>query len=183
MAEPEHRTAALPGFECPMDSCAAARRRSTSGRAAAARRSRKLRRTNAAEHRSRNRNIFELVFRARTAQKQPAAAHVPAPDKSAGEQEAPAEDLHERSDVFRRRDASEQNDLGVRQELFQEEPRIAHKRREVTLVVETDPRGRHFSKVGEGDDSVRGIETRQAQVTNKPFGLGASRQRGAIGAS
>src|SRR4051812_26749204 len=81
-------------------------------------------------HRGRDRRILQLLTGCGLTQKQSAAAHVAASDELFGKDEAFAEDLEQRLDVFLRRNAPEQYDRLARRRLKRDAPRITNEWRE-----------------------------------------------------
>jgi len=84
--------------------------------------------------RSGHRNIGELFAAARTAEHQPAAAHVSSSCKLGREEKPLSENVQQGFDIFRRGDAAEQDDFAFCSEAFGEQARIALERKAVSCV-------------------------------------------------
>ena len=85
-----------------------------------------------------DRDVGELLAGAGAAQEQAAAAHVAAADEIDREAEALAEDFREDVDVFRRRDAAEQDDVAVGPDFVREGAGAGEQRAAIAGIVGRD---------------------------------------------
>jgi hypothetical protein len=85
------------------------------------------------------------------AEKQSAPAHIAAADEIGGEAKAFSEVIEEDIDIFRRRDAAEENDLAVCPQSFGEVFYVTFERYAVTGIRLVDVHFREFLEIGEAD--------------------------------
>ena len=121
------------------------------GAAAAAEPILEPRRPGTVADRAENGAVGELAALSRRAQQQPAAAHVPAPDEIAGEEQPRAEDLEQDVDILARRDAAEENDLRVGSREGGQLPRVAMNGRPVARVRDVDVDAREAAHLRRSD--------------------------------
>jgi len=94
-----------------------------------------------------HRNIGELFAAARTAEHQPAAAHVSSSCKLGREEKPLSENVQQGFDIFRRGDAAEQDDFAFCSEALGEQARIALERKAVSCVGQRNRGGRDVAEL------------------------------------
>lgn len=92
-------------------------------------------------------NIGKLFAAARTAEHQPAAAHVSSSCKFGREEKPPSKNMQQGINIFRRGDAAEQNDFAVCSESLGEQARIALERDAVSRVGQRNRGGRDIAEL------------------------------------
>lgn len=98
-----------------------------------------------------DRNVVELLLRIDAAQEQPSPAHVAAPDERGRKEQSLAEDLEERVDVLRARDASQEDHLALFADRVRDEARISRERFAERRFVRVDVRARERLEMLETD--------------------------------
>ena len=118
-----------------------------------------LRRARAVAHGAVHRDVGQFRPLLDAAEHQPAAAHVAAADEIGGETESLSEMFEENVDVFRGRDAAEENDFEIGRQLFCELFYIAFKWSAITRIAFVDVNGGKFLQVSEPDRRYRGDQS------------------------
>jgi len=100
-------------------------------------------------------NIVQLDSRSRATQHQPAPAHVAAPDKLCGKQQAVPENFQQRLHIFRAGDAAQQDERAPRSARFVKQTRVLQQRAQVAQFGHIDWNRGHGLELGNGDEALR----------------------------